>query len=794
MTNRFPTFLDEVAFVSNPFDTPQVYTSLTGRARSRSFRRGRQTERTATDTGTSKVEFENSDRALDPANAASTYYPNVIPMRRNRCRVANAVPGDGGSMVVSGNEITDIVRAAVVQGDSRTAPDSSFGIWQSATNLAYKAAAGDPVQLTTVDASCTRTDLGGGWFRITNPTGGTLNVMRFLTLLADLVNAEKYTSSFLYRNKTGGVTIDWCDVTTYTLGSGVNGVEVDLGGGVKRVQTTQARATYDGTFRFLDLTLAAGVSIDIKWLQIEHNPLATPYVASATTRAMARVQAPTSLLDKTQGWVAARVRMGFPSTNADLVNQYVAELTVDASNRVALNYSGAGVFNTQNVSGGGVTGTASKTQAFATGDSLTVVFAWTAATLYISINGSAFIAVSRGALPIGSPTTIDIGGARGIDGRALYGDILWFAAGIGTLSNADAATIAAYGTEAPDASALLWPVNAAMTMVWKADTVTYRTPSDAYLFTNFIDTERGWELDQPGPGECYASAPANDGFDILATYKFGGSDSFLANSAGNRIIAVLDAIGWPAAERDIDTTSLTSTVSAEVVGTLSGVSALDLCQNAAANDNGVFFIDGRGYAVFKGRHRQADPRFTNVQATFADKANWIPGYFLYESAPPSSSRILNDFHVTPRGGTEQQWDDDDNGGTSIATYRRRTDTVSTFHVTDAEALNYAQYRVSLEKAPHRRYDELVIRPMDDAELWVAVLSLGIGDRVRVIQSPPGGGAPDVHDLLIEAVSASIGPGVEAAFTYRLSPALDQVGWILGDAVYGLLGQTTVLTY
>ena len=48
--------------------------------------------------------------------------------------VTNNTPPPGGAVNASGNEITDAVRAAGIQGDGRSA-DSSFGIWEAATNL-----------------------------------------------------------------------------------------------------------------------------------------------------------------------------------------------------------------------------------------------------------------------------------------------------------------------------------------------------------------------------------------------------------------------------------------------------------------------------------------------------------------------------------------------------------------------------------------------------------------------------------------------------------------------------------
>ncbi|HEV7809433.1 MAG TPA: SwmB domain-containing protein, partial [Candidatus Limnocylindrales bacterium] len=48
--------------------------------------------------------------------------------------VSNITPPSGGAVNASGNEITDVVRTGGVQGDGRPA-DSSYGIWEAATNL-----------------------------------------------------------------------------------------------------------------------------------------------------------------------------------------------------------------------------------------------------------------------------------------------------------------------------------------------------------------------------------------------------------------------------------------------------------------------------------------------------------------------------------------------------------------------------------------------------------------------------------------------------------------------------------
>jgi hypothetical protein len=66
--------------------TPGVWTDLSSRLRAGSTRSGRQAELDRVEAGTATFTLSNRDRALDPTNAASVLYPNVLPMRRIRFR------------------------------------------------------------------------------------------------------------------------------------------------------------------------------------------------------------------------------------------------------------------------------------------------------------------------------------------------------------------------------------------------------------------------------------------------------------------------------------------------------------------------------------------------------------------------------------------------------------------------------------------------------------------------------------------------------------------------------------
>lgn len=313
-----------------------------------------------------------------------------------------------------------------------------------------------------------------------------------------------------------------------------------------------------------------------------------------------------------------------------------------------------------------------------------------------------------------------------------------------------------------------------------------------YLFTHFIDPLQGWQINQDSAGYAEATVPANDGFDVLATAQFTDTDSFPQETVSDRITRILDLFSWPAAERDIDTSD-SAQIQAAAVTSLTGQSALDQIQAAADTEDGLFFIDGRGYAVFHSRYYSLlNARAITSQATFCDKLNYtgVAGTFQYESLTPSSSPIVNDYLITRAGGVQQEALD----SVSIGLYRRRSVTLDTLHLTDLDAINYGRYKVIATRDPHRRYDEMTLTPANDAALWLQVFQLQIGDRITVMWTPPGGGAADVRDMFIEAVSFNVGPGVEATVTYRLSPGKQVMGWVLGDALNSLLGTSTFLVY
>jgi hypothetical protein len=99
--------------------------------------------------------------------------------------------------------------------------------------------------------------------------------------------------------------------------------------------------------------------------------------------------------------------------------------------------------------------------------------------------------------------------------------------------------------------------------------------------------------------------------------------------------------------------------------------------------------------------------------------------------------IANKVTITRAGGTAQTVED----LTSQATYLIRTYTRDDLIMqTNAAALEYAEFLLYQTKDPELRFATLTLKPLrDEFALWPQVLARRIGDRIRIIRRPPGGG-------------------------------------------------------
>jgi len=390
----------------------------------------------------------------------------------------------------SGNEITDATRAAATQGDGLSG-DSSTGIWENTTNLVpnggleTNTTGWESRNGTTVTRDPSTSKFGQASLKMDQPGGGGgfQGARLFVVGLGfgwgvPVTAGATYTASVLVKAATGysgapvRINLIETDASGTTTGNSLN--TITLTTAWQRVSVTRTMSASAARA----LISLEGNPAPLVWyadgIQLEQKAYATPYVetnGASAARNAARVQAPASVLSATQGWVAMRIRMD-ASAAARTNTAYTFSWTDAGSNNEILTRWSTGLnWLTGMVVGGVANANANLATSgnFAAGQIVTVISAWDAGSLYTSVDGSAFTSVPRTVgTPAGLPATFNIGSIN--SNFQADGDVLWFATGIGTLSNADAATINGFGNTDPTRAS--FPASAQTTMTWDGTSAT----------------------------------------------------------------------------------------------------------------------------------------------------------------------------------------------------------------------------------------------------------------------------------------------------------------------------------
>jgi hypothetical protein len=256
-----------------------------------------------------------------------------------------------------------------------------------------------------------------------------------------------------------------------------------------------------------------------------------------------------------------------------------------------------------------------------------------------------------------------------------------------------------------------------------------------------------------------------------------------AEQSGARIGAVLDAVGWPAADRSLD-------AGQSVIGACNFVAtdeqtALQHILDVADTERGIFFCDGQGRAVFHDRHRRLKSPYLTTNATFTDADTGLGSSVMqYRNLTPSfdADHLYNEVKVTAVGGTTQTATD----STSQTKYFRRTLSLTPLLQTNNEALDEATYLLARYKDPLLRFDQIVLDGFADDNLWPQVLGRELSDRVTVVRTPsthPVTATETItKDVFVEKVSHVINPSLVWTTTYQLSPVDPVAYWLLDTSV------------
>lgn len=253
-------------------------------------------------------------------------------------------------------------------------------------------------------------------------------------------------------------------------------------------------------------------------------------------------------------------------------------------------------------------------------------------------------------------------------------------------------------------------------------------------------------------GRQVSRVTATDGFDLLAQKQV--SEAFPEQTTGARIGAILDAAGWSTGQPGLlddptygllNSTMLLSPVGAKALddgqttvqaATLSNTTVLQHMQTMALAEQGLLFIDGEGTVTYHSRHHRAYPRA--ISATFGSDVDGGDLPFEDAALDDRPSTIYNEVRITRSGGAEHVALDQD----AIDEFFGQTFSATLPLTTDAEAAEYAAWRLARSLEFPIRIAELAVAPPADARLWPLALGLDLSDKVRVRYQPPHGSALD----------------------------------------------------
>jgi hypothetical protein len=224
-----------------------------------------------------------------------------------------------------------------------------------------------------------------------------------------------------------------------------------------------------------------------------------------------------------------------------------------------------------------------------------------------------------------------------------------------------------------------------------------------------------------------------------------------------------------------------------------GAAVLDASQAVVTSENGVLYVDGRGFVSFQSRgHRYLE---TAAKWVFGERTELgeIP-YMTNIALDFDPTQVYNDVQVTNTPGSAITY-----GGTAVQkaasqlSYGKRTYSRTVNVQSALEAQDAADWLATGHFDAHQRMQSLTINPGANPAIFHAAMAIRIGDRVTVNRRTSMGWVNSA-DFFIERIEHARGPG-KWQVTYQMSPfTATRQPWILDDPTYSVLDSTTVLGY
>jgi hypothetical protein len=256
------------------------------------------------------------------------------------------------------------------------------------------------------------------------------------------------------------------------------------------------------------------------------------------------------------------------------------------------------------------------------------------------------------------------------------------------------------------------------------------------------------------------------------------ADATAGQDTGTRINKILDQVQWPTSMRTIDTGNTTC-----IADPATSRTALDALKNAEFSEQGAFFINDEGTAVFLNR--------TNVIKKYGD----TPIEFDQTTGIPYSNLtfafddklIINSAGMTRVGGVQQVSED----SASIAKYfPHQLNESNLIAQTDADTLNIAKIYVATRKETTIRIDAMTVDLLDPAVPTATMLDFDYFQPLKITNVQPDG-STIVKTLQAQGFSWNITPNAMSVTVTTLEPIVE--GFIIGSDVSGIIG-TSIMAY
>jgi hypothetical protein len=331
-----------------------------------------------------------------------------------------------------------------------------------------------------------------------------------------------------------------------------------------------------------------------------------------------------------------------------------------------------------------------------------------------------------------------------------------------------------------DSGSMIVRVNGAEVFSETLDTGVDTSPADYASVRISIEVSPEWPAPTPALAHValYDTVPATARLDA---HYFAGLHAWghpTGERSGARIGRVLDAAGWPSADRALSTGDTVHGPFLPATQT-----ALAYIRSVESAEQGLAFISAGGDFVLRDRNWQwtqtssatfSDDNTENLYANIGIDANTV-------------DNLRNIVDVAYSTGTIQATD-----ASSITAHGRVLESVAAPSVTSVPvAQGLAAYKLRTSKDPQSRVTNLTVYPrVDPADLFPIVIETELGDLFTVERTPQGIGSAIVKTVTVQGIAHDVTPD-NWVTEYYLSPALESYTaapyLTLGDATYGKIG-------